>query len=712
MLRILAQDSIGRVQAELGLFMSATERPSSQRASLVSIVPVGDDREEGEACDFLGATQGGIGPERWGITTAQLATVEETVPRTDTMHDVVAAFVKPRTAGTGTGYALLLNQEDPCRAAVMVSHAWQELYHEFYVALETAGVQGPFWVCAFAIYQNEDIDRVTISKQLGPDPLYGPFATVLRQADCMIAVVTSQVDIYARMWCILEMFVALDLKLEVQVAQFTEAVLTSGADPRQETTQEQTALPLFAWCETPVRSSAARCGDPALPINSDEASIRELIEGRVGYNAIDLAVEKARLRSVLNLMDASGTTKTVQTGLQGGRVRPATQRTPTPEEVALFRCRFLLKKQTALLHLLDHLPDGALPETLLNELEEFDDEMLHALEEPSMNKRVRIDFGRRLLSVRSYAQLCGQGGHARDTNPTSRSELASDAARTRMKESHWSEEALEREEEEIVRNKRISEMLHDLDKMLKPHLTPIKKVLQDLANTHLMNVKNFDRYLQALERSRISRIIHAEHIESLGEVAGQLKKSVKVAWKKARLEEDCFDSAICVFWGPLIERLESMGKQLDEARSSLQRERAIAELRRTVEGVRAYIPKGEPEDWLWIYDTEKAMWICEDSEELHRANATFSFNVKTLKTPPNRQTRPVWSDAAKNERIGVLTDRPTSVQFNARTTNRRPAHPKKLCGTSSCQEELAAVGVIFAVLALIGFFSYWYDTSP
>ena len=115
-----------------------------------------------------------------------------------------------------------------------------ETFHEFFVALKSSGFEGPFWVCAMAIYQNEDVEQVTIAKQLGPDALYGPFATVLRQADCMVAVITAQCDIYTRMWCVFEMAIAIDLTLDVHVAQFTEAVI-SAADPRAETTRQKTS---------------------------------------------------------------------------------------------------------------------------------------------------------------------------------------------------------------------------------------------------------------------------------------------------------------------------------------------------------------------------------------------------------------------------------------------------------------------------------------
>ncbi len=39
-----------------------------------------------------------------------------------TMYDVVKEIIKPKTAGTGMGYALSVNKDNPLRAKVMVSH--------------------------------------------------------------------------------------------------------------------------------------------------------------------------------------------------------------------------------------------------------------------------------------------------------------------------------------------------------------------------------------------------------------------------------------------------------------------------------------------------------------------------------------------------------------------------------------------------------------
>ena len=65
--------------------------------------------------------------------------------------------------------------------------------------------------CATSLYQNEDIDGLKIIDQLGEDldssPFATTFATVLKQADRMIAVMTQTVNTYTRMWCVTALIV-------------------------------------------------------------------------------------------------------------------------------------------------------------------------------------------------------------------------------------------------------------------------------------------------------------------------------------------------------------------------------------------------------------------------------------------------------------------------------------------------------------------------
>ena len=193
---------------------------------------------------FEGAKQMGQGPEMWGITLKQLREVlrdeafapaqtsaygGERIGGGMTMYEVVEKIIKPKTQGKGMGYSLLVNQDKPLCAKVMVSHAWGEDFEQFLVALARSRSTGPFWICAFSIYQNEDIPRLTIAEQLGPHPSTGPFSTVLKQCSNMIAIVTPDCDIYTRLWCVYEMFMAIQLGVTIDLAFFSETTGYGGS---------------------------------------------------------------------------------------------------------------------------------------------------------------------------------------------------------------------------------------------------------------------------------------------------------------------------------------------------------------------------------------------------------------------------------------------------------------------------------------------------
>ncbi len=152
---------------------------------------------------FKGKTQYGYGPEMCGITLQQLEDLKNhpSITENMTMREVAEKVIKPATKDCGMGYSLLINQKKPLHAQVMVSHAWDETFYAFLTCLRRSGHKGPFWICTFAIYQNQgDHDHPTVGEQLGSDPEYGPFATVLKAAKLMMAVITDTCDIYTRLW--------------------------------------------------------------------------------------------------------------------------------------------------------------------------------------------------------------------------------------------------------------------------------------------------------------------------------------------------------------------------------------------------------------------------------------------------------------------------------------------------------------------------------
>lgn len=234
-------------------------------------------KKYGQDLGFQGKTQHGYGPEYWGITLEQLEHVKN-LPGYDSsmsMYEVVQTLIKPLTRGSWMGYALYLNKETPLRAKQMTSHAWGENYSDFVKALKASMCQGPFWVCAMAIYQESD---EVISEQLGPSLEYGPFATVLKQATDMIAIFTPAADIYLRMWCVFEIFVAVKLGVSVKFAALNQQ-FRSGIENIYDA--------IFEHGHKRCCSEKAQCSK-----ESDEMQIRELINATDGkFAMLDSVVE-------------------------------------------------------------------------------------------------------------------------------------------------------------------------------------------------------------------------------------------------------------------------------------------------------------------------------------------------------------------------------------------------------------------------------------
>ena len=85
----------------------------------------------GPSHNFKGQTQKGWGPEYCGMTLDQIKDVlnHPCIDNNTSMRDVVRLLVKPATKQQGVSYALLLNQEKPLHANVMVSVSSTETYH-------------------------------------------------------------------------------------------------------------------------------------------------------------------------------------------------------------------------------------------------------------------------------------------------------------------------------------------------------------------------------------------------------------------------------------------------------------------------------------------------------------------------------------------------------------------------------------------------------
>jgi hypothetical protein len=145
------------------------------------------------------------------------------------LEDINKFFIKPQTKGLGAGIALnMINPSDPERlkksqTQVMISHVWREdilqVIHMLNSMIGKPIKKGDgteaftkdtvVWFCAFALYQPGDQgDLPTEAQQLQVKP----FQQVVSRVENMAVMQTSVCDPYSKLWCVSELYYALQLK--------------------------------------------------------------------------------------------------------------------------------------------------------------------------------------------------------------------------------------------------------------------------------------------------------------------------------------------------------------------------------------------------------------------------------------------------------------------------------------------------------------------
>eukprot|EP00811_Abedinium_folium_P035444 NODE_8234_length_1512_cov_5.241877.p1 GENE.NODE_8234_length_1512_cov_5.241877~~NODE_8234_length_1512_cov_5.241877.p1 ORF type:complete len:410 (-),score=75.62 NODE_8234_length_1512_cov_5.241877:241-1470(-) len=129
------------------------------------------------------------------------------------MWEVVNAIVRPECAASQKPYAWVLNRGHLEKCEVFISHAWAECFEEFCESIRSVrGRIGPdpkLWICAFALWQPPTREQsAEVAKQLGDDPLQAPFTTALRSSRTFLVVRNANLDMYSRVWCVWEIFLA------------------------------------------------------------------------------------------------------------------------------------------------------------------------------------------------------------------------------------------------------------------------------------------------------------------------------------------------------------------------------------------------------------------------------------------------------------------------------------------------------------------------
>eukprot|EP00548_Thalassiothrix_antarctica_P018999 CAMPEP_0194194452 /NCGR_PEP_ID=MMETSP0154-20130528/75587_1 /TAXON_ID=1049557 /ORGANISM="Thalassiothrix antarctica, Strain L6-D1" /LENGTH=403 /DNA_ID=CAMNT_0038918883 /DNA_START=1240 /DNA_END=2450 /DNA_ORIENTATION=+ len=265
------------------------------------------------------------------------------------VRELVETTIKPATDGLGISYALLMNQEEPKETNIMVSHSWDEPVKEFVESIEQLAKDldlsedTTFWICALSIYQNNDKEKgPTIGEQLGPDPENGPFATILRTVKLMIVVLTSASDVYSRLWCVYEMYMATQLGVKVVLSPYGRSY-NFYLGMMEVQSGNMKADICISNLHKPINSIRARCGHPSQPENEDEKMIRRVINtSRTKFAGLDEAVESIRFQYLVGYKTHNIDEKYREKGFDGLKeaIETALPRLPNKEKYVSFESIF------------------------------------------------------------------------------------------------------------------------------------------------------------------------------------------------------------------------------------------------------------------------------------------------------------------------------------------------------------------------------------
>eukprot|EP00927_Polykrikos_kofoidii_P054105 TRINITY_DN48583_c0_g1_i1.p1 TRINITY_DN48583_c0_g1~~TRINITY_DN48583_c0_g1_i1.p1 ORF type:complete len:405 (-),score=47.95 TRINITY_DN48583_c0_g1_i1:217-1431(-) len=147
------------------------------------------------------------------------------------MHDFVDHCVMPTTNGSGLGLALKIKSDlgvAPRKVSLMTSHSWIANVAAFFRdVLHYMQDDDEVFICSLGV------DQFRKGCQVGTDPLASPFVTVIKSAkeshNGRMLIIPNDVlmvdgkGLYSRGWCILEMYVAWNRSLPVEVMRWRES---------------------------------------------------------------------------------------------------------------------------------------------------------------------------------------------------------------------------------------------------------------------------------------------------------------------------------------------------------------------------------------------------------------------------------------------------------------------------------------------------------
>mmetsp|Transcript_27108 Transcript_27108/g.29992 ORF Transcript_27108/g.29992 Transcript_27108/m.29992 type:complete len:244 (-) Transcript_27108:11-742(-) len=112
----------------------------------------------------------------------------------------------------------------------------------------------------------------------------------------MIVVLTSASDVYSRLWCVYEMYMATQLGVKVVLSPYGRSY-NFYLGMMEVQSGNMKADICISNLHKPINSIRARCGHPSQPENEDEKMIRRVINtSRTKFAGLDEAVELIRFQ--------------------------------------------------------------------------------------------------------------------------------------------------------------------------------------------------------------------------------------------------------------------------------------------------------------------------------------------------------------------------------------------------------------------------------
>jgi len=166
---------------------------------------------------------------------AQVKNELGSVYRTATSYTINERIIRPFCEVHKESYAVHVNKGSLLHAEVFVSHAWSENFDTFVDSIATSLARMPWkpnlWICFLALVQTGGPSLSPVYFDTTSIPIGAPFMQALAEAWQVLVVRNSTCNIYSRIWCCWELYLA----FEQGIVNKTGRIIVAGPDTFTDT---------------------------------------------------------------------------------------------------------------------------------------------------------------------------------------------------------------------------------------------------------------------------------------------------------------------------------------------------------------------------------------------------------------------------------------------------------------------------------------------